>query len=595
MPNNNGLLDAAVGYARRSTDKQEASIPEQKAAVERYAAEHGYNVLRWYIDDAISGDDTTKRLDFQRMIADAGEQGDFRSILCWDQDRFGRFDSLEAGHWIYPLRLVGVVLVTVSDGPIDWNDFTGRLMYTIKQEGKHQFLRDLSRNVARGQLEAANNGGWIGSPPYAYRLEGPRKHRRLVIDDEAEVRVVRRIFREYVEDKRSMNNIADRLNAGGIPSPSGRPSGWRWDSVKVILENMAYVGDYAGSRYSYGKYNTIRHGTIAKADGRCRKPEAEWIVHRDHHEAIIDRATFEQAQAMLATGKRQYTGGEENPCVLSCLLHCGRCGHTLKGMKGGKGGKFRYYECGNATRNGPQACIGTTIREDRILHEIADHYYREFLSLDGDNLAWKAERRELTQAEFQPAFPKAFAKLKQMMAPPQKADIDRQRAQKQIKALDVSIDKARRNLALLDLENIPTVQAQIREMQAERERLELELRKRPLAEQDINDRVTAMLRNLWWTYVILSNAAMESGRTEEELAMMADEAAAARGDGCTLGYMTGCVQDVRPILAGSGAKVTLHTRVEGHGTRTRHVFERGEIAFGAVGPDASNLNPHLAG
>jgi len=35
----NGLR--AVGYARRSTDLQERSIPDQKAYVERWAAEHG--------------------------------------------------------------------------------------------------------------------------------------------------------------------------------------------------------------------------------------------------------------------------------------------------------------------------------------------------------------------------------------------------------------------------------------------------------------------------------------------------------------------------------------------------------------------------
>ena len=44
MAQQNGI--AAVGYARRSTDMQERSIPDQQAHVERWAAENGCRVLR---------------------------------------------------------------------------------------------------------------------------------------------------------------------------------------------------------------------------------------------------------------------------------------------------------------------------------------------------------------------------------------------------------------------------------------------------------------------------------------------------------------------------------------------------------------------
>src|SRR5262245_11726128 len=125
--NSSGLIPA-VAYLRRSTDKQEASIPDQRAAVTRYAAEHGYRIIAEYIDDGISGDATDKRLDFQRMRIDTSS-GKFQAVLCWDQDRFGRFDSLEAGYWIHPYRKAKVRLVTVNDGPIDWEDFTGRIMF----------------------------------------------------------------------------------------------------------------------------------------------------------------------------------------------------------------------------------------------------------------------------------------------------------------------------------------------------------------------------------------------------------------------------------------------------------------------------------
>ena len=150
----NGRKIPAVSYVRMSSDKQDASPQQQREELAKLAERNGYRILREYFDDGISGDATEKRTQFQRMIADA-EKGDFKAILCWDQDRFGRFDSIEAGRWIYPLRQAGVYLVTIAQGVIDWSDFASRMIYGITQEAKHAFLRDLSRNTTRGLLAAA--------------------------------------------------------------------------------------------------------------------------------------------------------------------------------------------------------------------------------------------------------------------------------------------------------------------------------------------------------------------------------------------------------------------------------------------------------
>jgi site-specific DNA recombinase len=64
------MIDA-VGYFRRSSDKEEASIPAQRDAVIAQAAKHGYRIIRQYVDEAISGDETERRVQFQRMLRDA--------------------------------------------------------------------------------------------------------------------------------------------------------------------------------------------------------------------------------------------------------------------------------------------------------------------------------------------------------------------------------------------------------------------------------------------------------------------------------------------------------------------------------------------
>jgi site-specific DNA recombinase len=170
-----------VAYLRRSTSKQEKSLDDQRTEIERYAAANGYRIVRWYQDDGISGDATECRDGFLKLHKAACNGRNFDVVLVWDQDRFGRFDSMEAGYWIHPLRKAGVRLVSVTEGPINWDDFTGRVMYGLKQEGKHQFLRDLSRNVARGQISNAEKGFLCGqAAPYGYD--------RMHVDERGEAR-----------------------------------------------------------------------------------------------------------------------------------------------------------------------------------------------------------------------------------------------------------------------------------------------------------------------------------------------------------------------------------------------------------------------
>lgn len=89
--------DRAVLYLRMSSEKQDTSIEDQRHELTKYADQHGYYVNREYLDEAISGDATERRAGFLAM-RDAAERGEFSVVLCWDQDRFGRFDPLELSY-----------------------------------------------------------------------------------------------------------------------------------------------------------------------------------------------------------------------------------------------------------------------------------------------------------------------------------------------------------------------------------------------------------------------------------------------------------------------------------------------------------------
>ena len=122
----------AVGYVRRSTDKQEQSIGDQKNALQSYADEHGLRLSKFYVDDAISGTSTLGRRAFQQLISDAKSKSrTFSTIVVYDLKRFGRVDNDEAGYYRHILRTHGVEVRYVSENFT--GDTTDDLLRPVKQ------------------------------------------------------------------------------------------------------------------------------------------------------------------------------------------------------------------------------------------------------------------------------------------------------------------------------------------------------------------------------------------------------------------------------------------------------------------------------
>ena len=69
-------------------DAESNSISNQKTILTKYAAEHGFVNVRFYIDDGWSGANFN-RPGFQEMLADI-EEGLVETVICKDISRFGR-------------------------------------------------------------------------------------------------------------------------------------------------------------------------------------------------------------------------------------------------------------------------------------------------------------------------------------------------------------------------------------------------------------------------------------------------------------------------------------------------------------------------
>ena len=206
--------NAAVLYLRMSSAKQDKSIPAQRDELLKIARRKGYTIVREYVDPAVSGDDTEKRTGFLQLREDCENGPDFSIILVWHEDRFSRNDPLEYGYWLKPIRDSGVILETPT-GRVDWESLGGRLLSLIGQEMRHDYLRQLSRNVARGQLAAAKNGDRRDRRSLSGRLQAERRRdRRRSVWAE----IVRRIFEEYLKPGASLRSVTSLLNGENVPS-----------------------------------------------------------------------------------------------------------------------------------------------------------------------------------------------------------------------------------------------------------------------------------------------------------------------------------------------------------------------------------------
>ena len=365
----------AVLYLRMSTTEQDQSIASQRAALKRYAKKHGYKIVDEYTDEGISGDKTEKRAAFLKMARDAAD-GTFSVILCWDQDRFGRFDLLDSGHYIKPFRDAGVRLETIAQGRIDWDDPTGQLLYQVQQHGKHNYLRDLSRNVLRGLTRTAKEArASMAIAPVGYKThreytDGGKLIRSYLKVDPARAKVVKMIFREYLKPSSSLGAVARMLNEKGIaPQTNSRTIKpvWAIASVKVVLTNQKYLGHSVWGKKSCGSYHERKDGEIVPKK-RKATTRGEIVTVKDTHEPIIDQATFDQAQRLLQQRRNKPKASPEKRLYLfTGILRCGNCGGRMSGIW--KKGKY-YYRCSRYVVAGKKACTCNDIAEDTLLQPI---------------------------------------------------------------------------------------------------------------------------------------------------------------------------------------------------------------------------------
>ena len=305
-------MKRAVIYARVSTEVQEAtgtSLESQVAACERYADQNGYTVVEVF-QEARSG--ATLNRPMLDEVREMVRQGQVDAVIFYALDRLSRDDTdtlLLAREWRD--RGVEMKCATVALEATPQGQF---LMTMLAAVGKLERAGIMERFM-RGKRQTAKNGKIVvgGLLPYGYTFvigEG-----RFELAQEEAV-WVQRIFDWYVTERLSMYKIALRLEEMGAPTK--RNTHWSPPSVRGILTNEAYAGEYWQNRFDT---------TGAK---RKLRPREEWIGPVAIP-PLVSREMYEAAQATIVRNTEMSPRNCKLEYLLRGLLICANCGKRFTG------------------------------------------------------------------------------------------------------------------------------------------------------------------------------------------------------------------------------------------------------------------------
>ena len=360
--------------SRDDGDKEESnSIAGQRNLLRDFLKQHPD--IREYavqVDDGWSGS-TFERPSFKKMMEDV-KAGKTNCIVVKDLSRFGR-NYLDAGEYIEKIfPFMGVRFIAVNDNYDSYREKSASddLIVPFKNLINEAYCRDISVKI-RSQLEIKRkNGQFLGAfAAYGY-FKDPQDKNSLVVDEYV-AEVVREIFAWKVQGV-SPQDIADRLNVGGILSPleykrslgmkcstplqTNLKASWSAASVIRLLKNPIYIGTLTQGRATTPSY---------KVHKRVQKAENEWSVIENNHAPIVSRKDYDTAQKVLALDT-QRSPDEESVSLFSGMVFCGDCGASMIRKPVSAGGrKYHYYIC--SANKQDKTCSPHRIRSE-VLEQI---------------------------------------------------------------------------------------------------------------------------------------------------------------------------------------------------------------------------------
>jgi len=311
-------------YTRKSSEEgleqDFNSLHAQREACAAYIlsqASEGWTLLQDEYDDGGLSGGTLERPALQRLMKDI-EAGRIDIVVVYKVDRLSR-SLLDFAKLVEAFDKANVSFVSVTQS-FNTTNSMGRLTLNMLLSFA-QFEREVTAERIRDKIAASKaRGMWMGgNPPLGYKPDG---RTLAIVEEHAEI--VRHIFARYL-NLGNVRLVAGELASEGILAPprtaaTGRMTGGRpftRGQIYKLLSNPIYMGE-------------IHH---------------KGQVHAGKHEAIIDRATWDGVQQMLAANLQgERSGGRaQSPSLLAGRIF-DQHGKPLVAVHACKGKvRYRYY------------------------------------------------------------------------------------------------------------------------------------------------------------------------------------------------------------------------------------------------------------
>ena len=355
-----------AAYCRVSTDNEDQanSFESQQRYFRQYIERNpDWELYEVFADEGISGTNTKKRKEFNRMIACA-KNGDFDLIVTKEISRFAR-NTLDSIFYTRDLKKHGVGVIFMNDN-INTLDGDAELRLAIMSSIAQEESRKTSERVKWGQKRQMEQGVVFGRSMLGYDV----KDGKMYINEDG-AKVVRLIFHKFVDEGKGTHVIARELREEGIKPM--RVKEWQNTVILRIIRNEKYCGDLVQKKTYTPDF--LSH------EKKVNLGQEEFVIIKDHHEPIISRELFDKANRMLdekslsQEGKTKYS----SRYLFSGKIKCGCCGggYVARYKTRKNGSRYKAWRCLEAARHGSPhvdkagnlvGCRGLSIRNEDAVH-----------------------------------------------------------------------------------------------------------------------------------------------------------------------------------------------------------------------------------
>ena len=353
------LRVAAYCRVSTETEEQNSSYEVQVAHYTEFIKKNNeWEFAGIFADDGISGTNTKKRDEFNRMIAECMD-GNIDMVITKSISRFAR-NTLDCLQYIRQLKDKNISVYFEKEN-INTMDAKGEVLLTIMASLAQQESQSLSQNVKLGLQYRYQQGKVQVNHKRFMGYTKDEDGNLIIVPEEAEI--IKRIYREYLEGQ-SLVGIGRGLEKDGILTAAGKPR-WRPESVKKILQNEKYIGDALLQK-------TVTVDFLTKKRVKNEGHVPQYYVENSH-ESIIPKELYLQVQEEIHRRSNIYTGAGKNKRIysskyaLSVITFCGDCGDIYRRTYWNIHGRKEFvWRCVTRIKQGPEVCKNRTVKEDEL-------------------------------------------------------------------------------------------------------------------------------------------------------------------------------------------------------------------------------------